>query len=178
MERIIYLKGDRISLVIPEKQDVNIMYLGINNFEISKNLGELNRFYFENEEKFYDSLVLEQKHFFVIMKNDTKEIIGGIGFNDFNKLSRNAEVGICIYLENELGKGYGTDAMKLFLKYTFEIVGCNKLKLGVFDFNKRGVSSYLKCGFKEVGILKQEAFIAGAYRDSILMEIMKDEYLQ
>lgn len=176
MERIIYIKWDKISLVVPEKQDVNIMYQWMNNFEITKYLWELNRYYFENEENFYNSITSEQKHFFMIMKNDTKDIIWWIGFNKFDKLSRNAEVWICIYKEIDLWSWYWTEAMKLFLRYTFEIVWCNKLKLWVFDFNWRWIKSYKKSWFKEVWRLKQEAYIGWEYKDSILMEIMRDEY--
>ncbi|MBP8016664.1 GNAT family N-acetyltransferase [Candidatus Gracilibacteria bacterium] len=128
MERIIYLKGKVISLVVPEKQDVDLMYKGMNDYEIAKNITSraLSPAYRENEEAYYNSFSLNKDKTFMIMINKTKEVIGNLGFIKLNELARNGEIGICIFDKKYFGKGYGTEAIKLFLKYGFELIGLNK----------------------------------------------------
>ena len=60
-------------------------------------------------------------------------------------------------------KGYGSDALKLLIKFIFEEVNMNKIKLKVFSFNNRAIACYKKVGFKEEGILKKELYRSGKY---------------
>jgi RimJ/RimL family protein N-acetyltransferase len=43
------------------------------------------------------------------------------------------------------GKGYGTEATQLILKYA-STLNLHRVELGVFDFNKAGIAVYEKCG--------------------------------
>lgn len=54
----------------------------------------------------------------------------------------------------------------------------NKVKLTVFDFNDRAKRCYEKVGFKVEGILKDEVFRNGKYRDVIQMCIFKKDYFK
>lgn len=112
---------------------------------------------------------------FAIEDIKTKQYIGGCGINEVNWLVRTADVGIWVCKEC-WGKGYGTDAMKVLLKFIFENMNMNKVKLSTFSFNERAKKSYEKCGFKVEGILKDEVFKDGKYYDEILMAIFKDEF--
>ncbi|MBW7954352.1 GNAT family N-acetyltransferase [Candidatus Gracilibacteria bacterium] len=177
MDRIIFVNGEKVSLVIPEKQDIDIMYKGINNINILKYLGPIRHQTRESEERYLDEKLQKADKFFLIMINETKEIIGGVGFNDYSDFSRIGTIGISLYDETKMGKGYGTESMKLFLKYAFEYIGVHKVKLQVFKNNQRAISSYKKSGFKEVGVFREDVYIMGKYEDSIAMELLKSDYL-
>jgi len=71
--------------------------------------------------------------------------------------------------KNYWGKGYGTDAMKVLMKFIFEDMNMNKIRLSVFSFNERAKRCYEKCGFQVEGILKKEIFKEGKYYDEIIM---------
>ncbi len=176
MERVVFVPGERVSLVIPEKQDLEVMYKGINNINIIKYLQPIRHNTRETEEKFLNDKIEKADKFFVIMQNDTQEIIGSVGFNEFDDISRNWLIWICLYDENKLWKWYGSEAMKLFLKYAFEYIGYNKVKLQVFSNNPRAIASYKKCWFKEVGVFKEEVYIMWKYEHSIAMEMMRNEW--
>jgi diamine N-acetyltransferase len=47
--------------------------------------------------------------------------------------------------------GYGTDSLMAFLKYYFDSMGFRDMQLDVAAFNRRGMRSYEKCGFRYVG---------------------------
>ncbi len=55
MERIIFVPWERVSLVIPEKQDFDVMYTAINNVNIIKFLQPIRHNTKETEEKFLNS---------------------------------------------------------------------------------------------------------------------------
>ncbi len=51
-----------------------------------------------------------------------------------------------------------------------------KIRFSTFAFNERAYKSYLKCGFKEEGRLRQRIFRNGKYHDEILMGLLREEY--
>ncbi len=178
MERVFIMKWDRVSLVIPEKRDLDIMYKWINNIEISKNLAPIRNWYYENEESFYNNISKDWKTLFMIYENETAEIIWSIWFNEYSAHNRNWIIWITLYLEEKLGKWYWTEAMKLFIDYAFNYVWSHKVKLAVFSTNERWIKSYLKSWFREVWRLKEELFIMWKYIDEVIMELTREDYLK
>ena len=64
-----------------------------------------------------------------------------------------------VIIDNELrGKGYGTQMIKLLLRYAFDIAGVSSVQLNVFDANINAKKCYLKAGFMEDGF-SADAFI-------------------
>ena len=53
----------------------------------------------------------------------------------------------------------------------------NRVELDTFDFNERAQNCYLKVGFKEVGRRRKARFIDGEYRNDIIMDVLRDEWL-
>lgn len=111
---------------------------------------------------------------FAIEATKTNKYIGGCSVRKVNWLSRTAEVGIMIADKDYWGNGYGTDAMKVLIKFIFENMNIRKIKLCVFSFNERAKKCYEKCGFKVEGVLKDEIFKDGKYYDEILMAAFKE----
>ena len=66
--------------------------------------------------------------------------------------------------------------MRVLLRFIFEQMNMNKVKLNVFSFNPRALRMYQTCGFKEEGRLRQELFRDGKYHDIILMGLLREEY--
>lgn len=114
---------------------------------------------------------------FAIHALDGDRLIGSIDLGGFDAAARNAWVGIGIGEAEFWGKGYGTEAMRLILRFGFEELNLNRVSLDVFEYNQRGVRSYLKCGFKEEGRHRQ-ALLRGERRwDLIFMGILREEWL-
>ena len=105
-----------------------------------------------------------------------KKLIGGTGLFNIDWTSRSAEVGISIYNPEYWGKGYGVETLDLLLGFAFQDLNLNRVGLEVFDFNKRASKCYLKAGFKETGKRRKVRFIDGKYRDSILMDLLREEW--
>lgn len=97
---------------------------------------------------------------------------------DIDHQNRNSIMRISIFDHEVWGNGYGTEAMFLLLGYGFEILNLHRIGLDVYSFNKRGIKSYEKLGFKQEGIIRDELFYDGEYHDSIIMGVLKDEFNQ
>jgi len=120
----------------------------------------------------------ERKEFSLAIETiaDNK-LIGGIALMNCDWINRSAILGISIWDPKNRGKGYGQESINLILDFAFQILNLNRVELETFDFNKRAQKCYAKIGFKEVGRKRQARFINGEYHGSIIMDILKDEWL-
>ena len=66
--------------------------------------------------------------------------------------------------------------MMTILNFAFNRMNLHKVYLRVYDYNKRGVKSYQKCGFKKGGILREMFYDEGKYYDVVMMGILKREF--
>ncbi|GIV66946.1 MAG: N-acetyltransferase [Bellilinea sp.] len=119
---------------------------------------------------------IDSMHFYIIQRLEDDQKIGLIDLNGIDWVSRNAWVGIGIGEREFWGKGYGTDAMRVLLRYAFTILNLQRVTLNVFDFNQRGYASYKKCGFKEEGRLPSALLKAGKRWDLIFMGVLRSEW--
>ncbi|OEF98811.1 GNAT family N-acetyltransferase [Vulcanibacillus modesticaldus] len=161
------------------KDDVKQAQIYINDPEVKRLLhpGIPYLYTFEDEQKWFDSLsATKDTYSFAIETLKDNKYIGGCGVNKIDWKNSVTEVGIFIGDKDYWGKGYGTDAMKILIKFIFEQMNINKIKLHVFSFNLRAIKSYEKCGFKKEGILRQEVYRDGKYFDDVVMGILKEEY--
>lgn len=105
------------------------------------------------------------------------QLIGNVDLNGVDWVARNCWVGIGIGERAYWGKGYGTEAMCLALRFAFGALNLNRVTLDVFEYNQRAYRSYLKAGFKEEGRMRQWMQRGGERYDLIFMGIMRDEWL-
>ena len=153
----------------------------MNNIEIWKNLIYTfwKTWFREDEEDFYEKQRQDKNSVnFCIYLEEEKKVIWNIDLTKIDKISRNSEFWVVIFDEKYLSKWYWTEAVKLLLKYAFEIIGLHKVYGRFVSFNKRWEKAYEKAGFKKVWVLKQQEYIMWEYYDQVLIEIFRDEYLK
>ncbi|HCJ07287.1 MAG TPA: UDP-4-amino-4,6-dideoxy-N-acetyl-beta-L-altrosamine N-acetyltransferase [Lachnospiraceae bacterium] len=112
---------------------------------------------------------------FIIVENQTGMDIGSVYLQDIDYVHKKAEYGIFIGEDSAKGKGYGTQVAKLMIKYAFKELGLHRLYLRAFADNRRAISSYQKAGFISEGLLKDDVFVNGQYRDIEWMGIIDQE---
>lgn len=113
---------------------------------------------------------------FAIETLEEGRYIGGCGINHIDWKNSVAIVGIFIGDKALWGKGYGTDAMAVLIRFIFEQMNINKIRLHVYAFNERAIKSYQKNGFVIEGILREEIFRDGRHYDEVVMGILKEDF--
>lgn len=104
--------------------------------------------------------------------------IGITGLHSMQVVARSAEFRVLLGEKDFWGRGIGREVLQLMVAYGMEMLNLNKVWLGVSTENHRALHSYLRCGFVEEGMLRQEVFRNGRYYDVIRMSMLRDEYLQ
>lgn len=89
---------------------------------------------------------------------------------------RDAWLGIGLGDREYWGKGYGTDAVRVVLRYAFTELGLERVSLDVFAYNERAARAYLKAGFREEGRQRERLRRDGRRWDMIYMGIMREEW--
>lgn len=113
---------------------------------------------------------------FMIRTVDEHKTIGFVELAGYNWVSRNAWVGIAIGDADYRSKGYGTEAMTLLLKFAFRGQNLHRVNLGVFNFNKRAIRCYEKCGFKYEGKERESIYKDDQRWDVINMGVLQSEW--
>lgn len=128
----------------------------------------------------YEEFVDELKHDFsrdrhiqYIIELNGKEIpIGTIFSYSLNLID--GYVFITIYISEEYqNKGYGVEAVALFLKYLFGFFPLNKTYMETYGYNQQSISPLRNFGFQEEGRFKEHRFFSGARHDLIRFAVYR-----
>lgn len=104
------------------------------------------------------------------------KVIGFVELAGFDWSARNAWVAIGIGEREYRGKGYGTEAMQLMLRYAFEALNLHRINLTVFSYNQRAIRSYEKSGFHYEGTQREVIFKEDQRWDIIDMGILCSDW--
>lgn len=105
----------------------------------------------------------------IICDITTDKPLGSVYIRDIDRQHNKAEYGIFIGEADARGRGVGTAAAKLMLRFCFEEVGLHRVYLRAFAENMQAIGSYEKAGFVREGLLKDDVCIDGEYRDIVWM---------
>lgn len=108
----------------------------------------------------------------MICESGTGRAVGSVYIRDIDPVHHKAEYGIFIGEDDARGKGYGTAAAKLMIRYSFEELELHRLFLRVYAENEQAIRSYEKAGFVKEAYLHDDVFVNGRYRDIVLMGIL------
>jgi RimJ/RimL family protein N-acetyltransferase len=87
-----------------------------------------------------------------------------------------AWVGIHIGEREYWGKGYGTDAMRIILRYAFTELNLHRVSLSALATNARAIRSYEKAGFVVEGRGRHLARYEDMPWDEVFMGILREEW--
>lgn len=111
----------------------------------------------------------------IICELDTDRPVGSVYIRDIDRRHNKAEYGIFIGEPESRGKGIGTAAAKLMLRYCFEEERLHRIYLRALAGNGQAVRSYEKAGFVKEACLKDDVRIDGKYCDIIWMAALNPE---
>jgi len=102
--------------------------------------------------------------------------IGFIGLEDIQWTHGDAVLAVGLGEREYWGRGYGTDALRVMLRYAFTELNLHRVTLDVFEYNPRAIRSYEKVGFVVEGRLRRFLNRDGRRWDLIYMGILREEW--
>jgi RimJ/RimL family protein N-acetyltransferase len=107
--------------------------------------------------------------------DDKPVLVGNLGLWGARPKDRCATIGIALGREH-VGKGYGSDAMRIIVDYGFREMGLHRIQLIVAPYNVAGIRAYAKAGFVEEGRRREIVLHDGRWYDEVLMSILDHEW--
>jgi len=160
-----------------ERGDLHFVHK-INNNDV------IMRYWFEEPYEAYDELVaLYDRHLHdqnerrFIIEHDTGQPAGLVELVEIDYIHRRAEFQIIIAPSYQ-GRGYAKAATRIAVGYAFRVLNMHKVYLVVDKDNTAAVHVYERCGFQIEGLMKEEFFSNGAYRDAYRMALLQHEHLR
>lgn len=172
-----FLQGERVYLRPIEKEDAENCYKSLFNTEVRRLTGTQKSYSRTNIDLFIDKISQDDSRVdLIIAMQENDQTIGDIALMDIDLQNRSGAIRIAINSEQDFGKGYGTEAMRLVLDYGFGILNLHRIELDVYSFNERAIHTYEKLGFKREGTKRDALYYDYQYHDSIIMSILQDEF--
>jgi RimJ/RimL family protein N-acetyltransferase len=116
--------------------------------------------------------------FFMIRTRENDLTIGFIGLDGIRWNHGDAYVGIGIGEREFRGRGFGSDAMRVLLKYAFTELNLHRVSLNVFAYNSMAIRSYEKAGFVIEGNQREYLNREGKRWDMVFMGILKEDWMK
>jgi RimJ/RimL family protein N-acetyltransferase len=172
------LEGERVVLRPLEEGDIKFLHRWGSDSEIMALTGDVEPMSLEGARAFYDKVQIEDNRlWFTVVVKDGDRPIGEAGLLRMFKPWHTTDLTMIIGEKDAWGKGYGTEAIRLLLDYTFQELNFHRVAVGVVGFNERALRFYEKIGFKKEGIQRDGYYIEGKYSDFIMMSILREEYV-
>jgi diamine N-acetyltransferase len=173
------LKGDKVYLRALEPEDLDFIQEVENSedfWEISSTRVPYSRFlikkYLQNSHR--DIFDVKQLRLMICRLDNTP--IGLIDIFDLEPKDRRAALGILIVSDENRGKGYGAEVLKLISSYCFTHLCLHQLYANVTIDNLASIKLFEKCDFKAVGIKKDWILVNGKFKDEILYQLINNVY--
>lgn len=113
---------------------------------------------------------------FAIRTLDENKLVGVCAFKELRWQARTTYFWIGIGDPVNRGRGYGSDATRILLRYAFLELNLHRVGLEVFGYNDRALAMYKKVGFTQEGTVREYIYRDGHYYDMYLMGVLRREW--
>lgn len=170
------IKGKNVILRTIRENDLKIILDRTSDFS---EVGEYFPYFFYTEQQLADKYI--KGEFWndnagtMLIENNNGEVVGEICYFKGVFYLPGYEIGYRIYKKEYMGKGYMTEALKLFSAFLFASKEIERLEIKVIRENEESKKVAKKCSFKLEGIIRKGAFQCGRYHDMELFSLIREE---
>lgn len=180
MEKLqVRIEGNQIDLELIKKEDKQEYYqvgFACPDKEIDYYTGNEGSFTEEQVFSYVDKIVEDENRYDFKILSKAGVLMGESVLNEIDYECKSANFRICMFNSSMCGKGLGSEAVDLTIKFGMEKLKLHRIELEVYSYNERAYKAYLKSGFKKEGVKRDGAFLNGKYTDVILMSILDRDY--
>jgi RimJ/RimL family protein N-acetyltransferase len=130
-------------------------------------------------QKWYEALADNKDDFnFAIRTLDSDSVLGWIALDGILWNNRTGWIMLGIGDAQYRGRGYGSEAMRLLLKFAFHEINLHRVQLTVFQYNTRAIHLYEKLGFVREGVQREFLHRDGKRYDLLFYGLLSSEWQQ
>ena len=141
-----YLTGPRVTVRPLRREDLDCMSAWPSFDDPLDRLFDWPKRSVPENDVWFGLLVRDQSRVYYAVEDEHRVLIGRISLRGI-RATQSARLGIG-FGAGFVGRGYGTESLRLFLRYYFASLGFARMVLDVAAVNMRAVRSYERCGFR------------------------------
>jgi RimJ/RimL family protein N-acetyltransferase len=173
------LRGERITLRAVERGDLPAIHAMRNNADLEGLVygAPIPHSMAELEAHFDAELATpaDQRSDYRFVIDQDGAVVGRSDLFDIDRVSGTARIGVTIDTGHQ-DAGIGTETVMVLLRYAFRDLGLRRVWCDILADNRRSIRMCEKCGLREEGLLRQHYWYDGAYRDAVVMGILREEW--
>lgn len=115
--------------------------------------------------------------FWIYLQSDPTHVIGRVSFSGIIRGAlQSCLVGYHLD-ENEIGKGYMTEALRTACQYMFDYHGLHRIQADIMPRNVRSINTIERCGFIRQGLSEKYMAIDGKWEDHYSFALINDKFV-
>lgn len=115
-------------------------------------------------------------YYLIILDSESGDMMGTVSFSNISRFPFHAcNLGYSL-AENAQGKGVMTKAMRLAIKYMFDIQNVHRIMAAYLPRNHRSEATLMRLGFKKEGLAKDYLLIDDIWEDHILSSLVNENW--
>lgn len=171
------LKGQNIYLRALEPEDLEFIHTIENDesiWEISNTQTPYSKFLIKQYLDHAHKDIFEVKQLRLVISSFNNEALGMIDLFDFDFKNRRAGVGILVKEPEDRLKGYGKEALKLLIDYSFKHLDLHQLYCNISEGNDASIKLFSNQGFKNIGLKKEWNYVNGTFKNEYLFQLINN----
>lgn len=163
-----------IYLRLMEETDTDLIIAWRNREDVRRNFIYREPFTRQGHENWVNTMIRPGRAVQMIIVDSADDTpLGSVYIRDIDRGHLKAEYGIFIGVPQARGRGIGTAAARLMLRYCFEEEGLHRIYLRALAGNRQAIRSYEKAGFVREGCLREDVCIDGEFYDIVWMAAIR-----
>ena len=118
----------------------------------------------------------QEAYLFVARRLSDDRVLGTLDLMISEWTHRDAWIGIGLGDRATWNQGYGTEAMRLLLRFAFVELNLFRVTLSVFGYNPRAIRVYERLGFVHEGAQRERLRRDGRRYDLLIMGLLRSEW--
>lgn len=169
------LRGQKVTLRPPTPEDAPHFVRWLADPEVTRYLGVRSAPTLEQEQEWIKRKS-EDRNCVLWAIEVEGTVVGTIEILNIDWLNAHGSTGTLVGDKARWRQGIAGEAMALRTRYAFRELNLHKLKTYVWMENEASKRALAKCGYREVGVLKEDQYRDGRRHDAWLAEVHREDW--
>jgi RimJ/RimL family protein N-acetyltransferase len=173
------LRGELVHLRPGERSDVPLFVRWMSDARTTRHLAIRSPIGQAIEERWFEEMLEHHgrdRWFFVICRHVDGRPVGSLDLHALDLTNGSAGIGIAIGDPAETGRGYGSDALRVLIRFAFDELRLERVWLDVYDENAGARRVYERLGFVHEATFRHGLFRRGRFLDVHRLALLREEW--